>query len=91
MRGGKLTVIAVQDRLGPAAAERRRLGPSLADYIGPVRLYANIAGSDWAAVPLSLSDTAGAVTALAVGPAGILIGHEGLGAEDLPVTLVPLQ
>lgn len=90
MRGRPLTVIALQDRLGPAAPDRRRLTPSLVDYIGSARLYATIDGADWAQVPLVLPAGAGAVTALSVGPGGILVGHEGLGAEDLPVTVVPM-
>ena len=86
---GVLTCIAVQDFVGPPVEDRRRLAPDLLNYAGATRLYASQDLEDWYAVAVTLPPASGAVTSLAVSGTGILIGHEGLSPDEIPVTFVP--
>jgi hypothetical protein len=90
-RAGELiTCIAIQDHEGGRVADRAAALPDSLDYRGPVRLYQSADLVDWKPVSAHLPGGIGAVTALALTSAGLLVGHEALGADTLPVTFVPL-
>lgn len=87
--GGRLlTCIAMQDHVGPPVQDRRQVTADLMAYRGTVRLYGSHDLQDWFAIPVSLPAGSGCVTVLGVSDQGLLIGHEGSQAGQVPALLV---
>lgn len=88
---GEGRICAVMQRFdGPVINDRRAVVPDLRDYAGAVRLFMTEDLADWRPVAVQLPKGAGAVTSLALTATGAVLGHEGAGADVLPITHVPL-
>lgn len=87
---GVLTVIALQDYAGPPEDDRRAVAPELSHYNGAVRLFASFDLQDWTELPHDLPGDIGAVTRLHVTEETLFVGYEALGADAMPVAVVPL-
>jgi hypothetical protein len=86
-----VTCIALQEFSGKPVPDRRGARPDLFDYGGAVRIFRSDNLSDWQAMPLSLPQGTGPVTALHVTSEALLIGHEALGEAHVPVMALPLS
>lgn len=83
-------VIAVQDHAGQLVEDRREARIDLSDYSGPLRLYSSSDLEDWDELPHSLPSDVGAVSCLCLTQDAVVLGHEALGADALPVKVVPI-
>lgn len=88
---GVMTVIALQDHAGAPEDDRRKVSPDLSDYSGALRLFASFDLDDWTEIPHELSRGIGAVTSLFVTESALFVGHEAVGADAVPVSVVPLS
>ncbi|MCC5972421.1 MAG: hypothetical protein JJT81_00050 [Rubellimicrobium sp.] len=83
------TFAVLQDFLGESLPDRRGALPDLLDYMGPVRIFRATGPAGWEDLPSpDLPGDAGSVGVAVVTGAGVILGHEGVGAGRVPVTFV---
>lgn len=85
--GRRVTCVALQDHAGPAVEDRRLVEADLLTYAGAVQIYGSTDLASWFRIKLGAADL-GCVTSLAIAPQGLLIGHEGAAAGEVPVYLL---
>lgn len=86
---GEEVVLAVQEYAGATLDDRRQARAEFTDYVGAVRLWVSGDLETWEEIPNALPGDIGAVTALCLTEDSVFVGHEGLGADIVPVTRVP--
>ena len=89
-RNGARVVIAVQDHAGPSEEDRREVRPDLSEYSGAVRLYLSDDLDAWRELPHQMDHEIGSVTCMCLTDTHVIIGHEGVGGDVMPVRFVPL-
>lgn len=87
--GGTGTWMVVQRFAAGSVTDRHAARPDLFAYRGPSRLYVSDDLVEWQPASVALPEGKGAITALHVTEQAILVGHEGVGWEALPVTAIP--
>lgn len=88
--GGQTTIyLALQNFLGEPCIDRRVTIPDLMDYMGTLRLFRSVDLVQWEEVPIDMLQDSGPVTALVITKKGVILGHESIGGEKLPVTFAP--
>ena len=89
--GAQVLHVVLQEFSGSTVPNRQEADPDLLDYMGPARLLRSRNLVDWEEVPVEWPEGLGAITSLAVTPAGVLLGHERAGNDRPPITLLRLR
>ena len=91
-KGGRV-IAALQMFMGEPVARREDARIEMLDYYGQVRFLASSASdglSQWEEIAVDLPEDSGAITALNVVGDTLIVGHERMGPDQPPFTLVPL-
>jgi len=88
--GTQVLHVVLQEFSGNSVPGRQEAVPDLLDYMGSGRLLRSRNLADWEEVPVQWPEGLGAITSLALSPAGLLLGHERAGNERPPITLLRL-
>lgn len=85
------TFAILQGFLGESLPDRRAARPDLLDYMGPLRVLRSDDLVGWEDLPPpDLPGDAGSVGVAVATDAGLILGHEGIGADRAPVTFLSL-
>lgn len=83
----------LQDYRGDTENDREGVRPDMFAYDGKVRVVASVAGKalkEWEEIAVDLPEASGAVTSLCATGSVLIIGHEQLGSDGDPFTVVAL-
>lgn len=89
MGTGTATWMVIQRFAAGNVADRSAARPDLFSYRGTARLYVSKDLVDWRLAPVALPEGKGAITTLHVTRQAILLGHEGVGWDAVPITVIP--
>lgn len=93
-KGAEEVVFALQEYWGDGTWDRETVVPDMTGYFGGVRFFKSAPGgglADWEELEIDLPEDRGSVSSLCFSSAGLVIGHEKMGAEGAPVTVAPLE